>query len=199
MDGEIAVVSAPGEGSTFTITLEFAAATVIVSDGDVPRENVVQANLRTLDILVAEDDEINQAVIRGMLAGHRVTLAGNGEEAVRLAVSGSYDVILMDVMMPVMDGVVATGAIRALTAPASNVPIIALTANAVSGDRERYLAAGMTGYVSKPIEQNILLQAIEQVVGVFIPRPARAEWKSASAPEPPDIEELDDFIASIGT
>ena len=93
-------------------------------------------------------------------AGHRVDLAGDGVEAVEAVRSRHYDLVLMDVQMPEMDGVEATRRIRALDGERSRIPIIAMTANAMQGDRESYLAAGMDDYVSKPIEWNNLMRVM---------------------------------------
>ncbi|HVB15483.1 MAG TPA: response regulator [Stellaceae bacterium] len=100
---------------------------------------------RPLHILVAEDNKINQQLAAMLLrnAGHRVDIVENGERAVETVRDGAYDIVLMDVQMPILDGMEATRRIRALPPPAGRVPIIALTAHAMAGDREEYLAAGM--------------------------------------------------------
>ena len=115
-------------------------------------------------VLLAEDNLINQRVAGALLAkrGHRVTVACTGLEAVQVSEQQSFDVILMDVQMPVMDGLQATVAIRErerLTG--GHIPVIAMTAHAMKGDRERCLSAGMDGYVAKPIRPNELFEAIE--------------------------------------
>jgi CheY-like chemotaxis protein len=122
---------------------------------------------RRLDILVAEDDAVNSLVIGGFLTphGHTVTFAPDGEQAVAQARGKRFDIILMDVMMPSLDGPSATRIIRALPSPLGDVPIIALTANAMQGDRERYLAEGMTDYVTKPINRGLLFATIERAIG----------------------------------
>jgi len=117
---------------------------------------------RPLRILLAEDNKVNQLLAVSLLtkAGHRVDVAGNGLEALAALKTRPYEIVLMDMQMPEMDGLKATRAIRTLAGPASDVPIIAMTANALKGDRERCLAAGMNDYVSKPIERDTLLQKI---------------------------------------
>ncbi len=110
--------------------------------------------LTGLDILLAEDNQVNQRLATIMLEsqGHRVTLASNGQEAVDLAGTGKFDLALMDVQMPHLDGLEATRLIRSGEQAGSHLPIIALTAHALKGDRERCLEAGMDGYVSKPLD-----------------------------------------------
>ena len=121
-----------------------------------------------LDILLAEDNTINQRLATRLLEriGHRVTLAQNGEEAVMYATRQPFDLILMDIQMPVMGGVDATAAIRAwsLEADGPRIPIIAMTAHAMKGDRERYLGIGMDGYVSKPVMIDELTTEIRRVL-----------------------------------
>ena len=118
-----------------------------------------QAGLR---VLVAEDNQINQQLILMLLrrGGHEATIVENGELAAEAVRGGGYDVVLMDVQMPVLDGVQATRRIRALPPPANGIRIIALTANAMAGAREEYLAAGMDDYLSKPVDPNVLLSKL---------------------------------------
>ncbi|MBN8440565.1 MAG: response regulator [Thauera sp.] len=135
-----------------------------------------------LNVLVVEDNPVNQLVATRMLehAGHRVTVANDGQEAIEAFDSGAFDLILMDVQMPVMGGIEATQAIRAREARRSWVvqggwrpmPIIAMTAHAMQGDRERCLAAGMDDYVSKPVRADELLAAIARVSGAG----GESEW-----------------------
>jgi signal transduction histidine kinase/CheY-like chemotaxis protein len=114
----------------------------------------------SLRILVAEDNTINQQVMVGLLAklGHRADIANDGAEAVMRMEDGTYDLILMDMQMPRMDGLAATRAIRALAAPRNGIPIIAMTANAMAGDREACLNAGMNDYMTKPIDHRRLTE-----------------------------------------
>ncbi|MGH6926986.1 MAG: response regulator, partial [Dongiaceae bacterium] len=107
-------------------------------------------------------------------AGHRIDVAGNGLEALDAVGARPYDLVLMDVQMPEMDGIEATKRIRAMAAPVSRIPIIAMTANAMKGDRERLLAVGMNDYVSKPIDKAQLFLAIAACTGM-VPAPDVAE------------------------
>jgi signal transduction histidine kinase/DNA-binding response OmpR family regulator/HPt (histidine-containing phosphotransfer) domain-containing protein len=134
----------------------------------VPEEAPVTAApkaARPLKILLAEDNKINQQVAKAILgkAGHAVEIANNGEEAVVRLQDGGFDVVLMDIQMPVMDGIQATAAIRALAPPLSRVPIIALTAHAMVGARQQYLDAGMDDYLSKPLSPPELLAKLNQI------------------------------------
>ena len=152
MKGRLWVESAPGHGSTFHFTAAFALAAA-TPPPDVPEPE------EPLAILLAEDNIVNQRLALRLLErrGHRVTVANNGREAVDLAASSHFDVILMDIQMPVMDGLEATVQIRK-----SNpwIPIIAITANTVEGDRKRCLAAGMNDHTTKPIQPDTLFAAI---------------------------------------
>ena len=122
---------------------------------------------RGICILLAEDNEVNQMLATRMLEkrGHHVVVVGNGKEALARLNSHHFDLVLMDVQMPQMDGLEATRNIRATERElGGHIPIIAMTAHAMKGDRERCLEAGMDGYVSKPIQIRELLQAIEDVL-----------------------------------
>jgi signal transduction histidine kinase/DNA-binding NarL/FixJ family response regulator len=116
-------------------------------------------------ILVADDNQINQRLVCGLLegAGHRTDVVANGREAVEAILRTRYDVVLMDVQMPVMDGVQATRRIRALPPPVRDVPIIALTADAMAGADDRYRAAGMDAYLSKPLAAATLVGILERL------------------------------------
>ena len=123
---------------------------------------------RLLEVLLVEDNKVNQRVATAILetAGMSVTLAKNGVEALDMVRRHDFDVVLMDIHMPEMDGVTATRKIREMPPPHCDLPIIAVTANAMKGDRETYLDAGMNDYVSKPIEPVALADAISRQVGV---------------------------------
>jgi PAS domain S-box-containing protein len=118
-----------------------------------------------LKILLAEDNKINQRLAVAILehAGHRVAIANNGKEAVEAVRQGDYDLVLMDSQMPVLDGLEATKQIRELPLPKCNLPIIALTANAMAGASAQYLAAGMNDYVSKPIDASELRGKLDRI------------------------------------
>jgi len=162
MDGRIGVESTPGQGSTFWVELPLQRA---AAQAAAPL--ITPQQLGSLDLLVAEDNSTNQLVIRAILEslGHRVTLVSDGRAALDAVQRQAVDMILMDVQMPVMDGPTAARAIRNLPGAAGQVPIIALTANAMAGDRESYVAAGMDDYVSKPIDPKRLLEALMRQAG----------------------------------
>lgn len=124
----------------------------VVSDADEKSARPVID--RALKILLAEDNQINAVLATTLIrrSGHKVDVAKNGEEAVAAAQSAAYDLVFMDMHMPQMDGLEASRRIRALKGPAANVPIIALTANAMPSDRQKCMAAGMNDFLSKPFE-----------------------------------------------
>jgi CheY-like chemotaxis protein/HPt (histidine-containing phosphotransfer) domain-containing protein len=188
MGGRLFVSSVPNEGSSFGFVAELEHGPVV----DLTEEEAFQekldlsalpARMRPCRCLVVEDNPVNQRLVVKMLevAGHQVTLAGNGREAVEAAARGGFDIVLMDVQMPEMDGLEATAAIRR-EAPigAARVPIVAMTAHAMPGDRERCLAAGMDGYLSKPIRMTDLLRAVQQ----YVERDASAFDEEEDAPRP---------------
>ena len=177
MGGAIAVQTAPGRGSVFTATVPLAAGEAMAAPpGDStfgPLGSLGSAGLPgaavppPLAVLAAEDNEVNQIVVRALVEqlGHRCDVASDGAEAVQRVAGGRYDVVLMDIQMPHVDGIEATRRIRALEGPASRVPIIALTANALVEERAAYLAAGMNDHVAKPIVARQLADAIERMRG----------------------------------
>ena len=141
---------------------------VVADDSNLPSPAEPPCKLPPLDILLVEDSLVNQKLAVALLerAGHRVTLAVHGREAVDAVGRGRFDLVLMDVQMPEMDGLEATQVIRAgEQASGRHIPIIAMTAHAMKGDRERCLAAGMDEYVSKPIRARQLFASMEAVLG----------------------------------
>jgi signal transduction histidine kinase/ActR/RegA family two-component response regulator len=161
MEGEIGLESQLGEGTTFSFTARFARARSIRPASSVADAAVAVSNAaRPQRILVAEDNPINQRVISCTLekAGHYVALAHDGRQALEVWASSHFDVIFMDMQMPEMDGLEATGEIRRLERDTGErICIMAMTANAMSGDRERCLAAGMDGYFTKPMKAQEVL------------------------------------------
>jgi CheY-like chemotaxis protein len=153
MGGGIEVRSTAGQGSVF----EFTVPCERVEHSIAPRPNDDAAEergpaLSGARILVVEDDEVNQLVAKGVLeaAGAAVTIASSGQAALSLIHPGSFDVVLMDLQMPDMDGIETTRKLRT-NAALAGLPIIAMTASAMAGDRERLLEAGMNDYVAKPV------------------------------------------------
>jgi signal transduction histidine kinase/CheY-like chemotaxis protein len=180
LEGNISVSSTPGKGSVF----RFGIATSLGDASAVRREQaasavVVTSSLPPLRILVVDDNAVNQQVMLGMLSrdGHSVVVADSGLAAIA-AVGGAgaqrFDVVLMDVQMPGMDGLTATGRIRALPAPLNAVAVIALTAHASNSSRDECVAAGMDGFVSKPVRLQVLLGEITAVLGLPAARPGVA-------------------------
>ncbi len=148
-------------------------------------DEVPVSSQRSLNVLLAEDNAVSRRLAARLLekCGHQVSLANNGREAVAAFVQQTFDLVLMDVQMPEMDGFEATAAIREYErASATHVPIIALTARAMPGDEERCLRAGMDAYVSKPIDSAVLDRTIERVKAAET-EPGRRELQSAH-PEP---------------
>jgi CheY-like chemotaxis protein len=134
----------------------------------VPRHSLEQQQ-RSLRVLLAEDNPVNQKLESRLMEkrGHRVVVVANGREALEALQKQTFDLVVMDVSMPEMDGFEAAAVIRAKeTGSGSRLPIIAMTAHAMKGDRERCLAAGMDGYVSKPVRAQELFQAIESLLPV---------------------------------
>ncbi|WP_431854709.1 PAS domain S-box protein [Azospirillum sp.] len=167
MGGEIGVDSRPGGGSAFwfTVPLEAAAA-----PGAADAPEPVAVRLRPLRVLLAEDNPVNRKVAVALLTrqGHAVTVAGDGAEALDRVRGERFDVVLMDMQMPRMDGLEAARRIRTLPGTRGAVPIVALTANALAGDAERCLAAGMNDYVPKPVVPEALAAALARQCGTRV-------------------------------
>jgi signal transduction histidine kinase/ActR/RegA family two-component response regulator len=157
MGGKIELESAAGQGSRFSVLVPLAAAAERRSVGRAAQE-ASEKFIEPLRILLAEDNPVNQKLAVKLLEkqGHTVTMVGDGRRAVEAFGNGSFDLILMDIHMPGMDGLEAAKRIRELEGSAHRTPIIALTALAMAGDREVCLAAGMDGFVAKPIRLNEL-------------------------------------------
>ena len=164
MGGKIDIQSKEGIGSTFTITLWFEQAENATIENSKNEKEATDIN--GYRIMIVEDNKVNMYIGKRLLedAGAIVTPVYNGQDALKLFEEkepGTFDVILMDVMMPVMDGLSATRAIRSLEREdAGKIPIIAMTANAFEEDKKEAMDAGMTGYITKPMDAKTVLQVI---------------------------------------
>ena len=169
MQGEIGVTSTPGKGSNFEFTVRFrnpAPAEVAALEASATQQDAAVQSDRCLRILLAEDNEVNRRVAERMLGkrGHLVIAVGNGREAVETSEHEQFDVVLMDVQMPVMDGLEATRAIRQREqATGARLPIVALTAHAMAQDANICLDAGMDAYLAKPIHADELMRLLDRV------------------------------------
>jgi PAS domain S-box-containing protein len=170
MEGTLAVVSTPGHGSTFTFMARLPEAVIAEERADdrADKKPESRRSPRAMRVLVAEDDELNEMLMRKLLdeAGHRVSIARSGREAVALAETRAFDVLLLDLHLPEMDGFAVVDAIRrhevAHTLP--RLPIIAATARSQRDVREACIAAGMDGFLGKPISRARLLSTLDAVV-----------------------------------
>ena len=160
MGGSISVESESGKGSKFTISLCFKVTDETTDNKTISSNNIIDTNKK---ILLVEDNELNYEIAKTVLeeAGFRVDGASNGKEAVDKASDNTYDVILMDIQMPIMDGYEATKELRRL---GNRTPIIAMTANAFSEDKKKAKDVGMDGYIPKPINVNKLVSTIMNIL-----------------------------------
>lgn len=167
MGGAIGVDSTPGAGSTFWFELDFDVAATDVAAAALPATRMH----RQLSVLVAEDVPSHQILVRALLEkmGHRVEIEADGSAALAAAKTGRFDLVMMNVWMPVMDGLAASRAIRTLEGPVAAVPIVALTAFGQPEDRARALAAGADDCLAKPIRPLELAAVIERVTGRTMP------------------------------
>ena len=167
MGGSISIETKLGEGTTV-----YFCVTFIVDEPMSRPENSssLPSSNRPLRILLAEDESVNRIATTKLLEkkGHAIKAVENGQKAVSQLKDGSFDVILMDIQMPVMDGVEATKAIRRGESgqDSTDIPIIAMTAYAMDGDREKFLATGMNGYVAKPVDINELQKEVNEALGI---------------------------------
>ncbi len=206
MGGDIAIESEPGRGATFIVTLALPAATGEAAEVDRPRLLVPAAPVPVAApgsqgrILVAEDSRANQIVAAALLrrAGYAVEIAEDGEQAVSRAAEGGFDLVLMDVQMPKRTGLEATAAIRALKGAAGRVPIVAMTAAALPADREACLAAGMDGYVAKPVDAAALLAAVREALAGRAPAAREAAQPPARERPLLDDAQLAELRDAVG-
>ena len=187
MGGDINVDSELDKGSKFAFNLLLTKGNEADCHYLHEQTNKLNQPKASYRILLAEDNPANQMVIKSILehANQKVDIVANGVEALLAVTSRPYDLVLMDISMPEMDGMESTKFIRLLKGEKSNVPIIALTAHALSGDRERFLASGMNDYLTKPINRSALLHCIEH-------------WANQTSPENVSFDEVnpqtDDYV-----
>jgi CheY-like chemotaxis protein len=167
MGGDLTVESRPGHGSTFGFTVTLAQATARAAAGGGSAAAKTDAATRSLRVLCAEDNPYARVVLNTILVelGHRVDFAGTGESAVAAVNRGGYELVLMDVTLPGMDGLSATRAIRALSGAAAHVPVIGISGRTAIADEEAALAAGMNAFLAKPVSPAALAQAVAKFVG----------------------------------
>ena len=219
MGGDIGVESLMGEGSLFWLRLPLPIAAAdpaavtgidlphqVTGDagGEVPSDSDgAELRIEPLDILLVEDNAINRFLMRRFLesAGHRVTEAHDGQQAVDLAAQTAFDVILMDISMPRLDGVSATRAIRRAKGPSAQARILALTAHALPQEQAQFRAVGMETALTKPVTRDDLLRALlpSGPGGTFSPAPD-ARQKTETSAEPPvlDTDALDQMLRHLG-
>jgi len=220
MGGSIAVDTAPGRGSVFRFTIvagpgdPSALRRTDASHGTSLGEAARIAALPPLRVLAVDDIEVNRDIVRGILerAGHSVALAASGGEAVRMVRDQPFDLVLMDIQMPGMDGLTATRHVRELPGDKGRVPILALTAHASGSSRPECLSAGMNGFVTKPLRPALLFAEMASVLGnghggpgllpapeLATPKPAAPESKSPEADmtDIPDADLLDEEQVSL--
>lgn len=192
MGGKIRVYSQPGQGSAFRFSAVLTPAPPQHSELTMPAALEAQS-LKSLRVLLAEDQPINRLLMGKLLEelSCTVEIAENGQQAVDKWAQGQFDLVLMDIQMPVMGGEEATAKIRACEKlRGSHTPIVALTAHALVGDREKYIAAGMDAYASKPVSPDTLARAMHVALQTgrpasssspYLPMPARSRFASAAA------------------
>ena len=172
MGGKISVVSEAGKGSCFSFHLPLVAIDVPANKQPEPStlspaEKDIPVEKSNAKILLVEDNKVNQMVALGMLKtlGYRCSIANHGAEALTAVEAEVFDLILMDMQMPVMDGVTATKRIRNLDHPSALTPIVAVTANVMPDDLKACLDAGMNDYLCKPFNKAELSERIEKYLG----------------------------------
>jgi CheY-like chemotaxis protein len=218
MGGDIGATSAPGEGTTFFFTVPLGRVSEERPERDGPERRRPQGSPAPADpaetgaghaVLVVDDNQVNQMVAAEMLRrnGYDVDIAADGREAIEATRAREYDAVLMDCQMPIMDGYEATREIRLAEGDGRHVPIIALTSSSMKGDREAALAAGMDGFLAKPVTADALIRTVSEwmedpphEVASAPVAPAPAPVPPATQSGPPDLERevLDAALGEIG-
>ena len=182
MGGKLTLESTPGKGSTFTFTVHAPAAASPAPE-TVPRDEPAAS---PMNILVAEDNRVNQYLMQALLRkmGHSVALAANGVEVLEALARKRFDLVLMDIQMPELDGLQATRRIREHERDTGeHLPVVALTARAMPGDRELFLGAGMDDYMEKPIQEERLRTILSRMSKIVQPEPDLASGSTAKPDE----------------
>ncbi|MES2790027.1 MAG: ATP-binding protein [Planctomycetota bacterium] len=201
LGGSLTAESEMGTGSIFKLTIDAGSMENVSMLASPPAVNIVPAagaddgqsktELHPLRVLLVEDGDLNRRLIHLVLRRHQceVVDAENGQVGVELALSGNFDVILMDMQMPVKDGYTATSELRTCGV---NIPILALTAHALSGDEDRCLKAGCTGYLTKPVDENRLIQKLAEITPLTAsePLPTPQAVPSTTTPATTDAASL---------
>ena len=186
MGGSLELESAPGKGSTFSFTLHAPSTSPSVQSSSPLKE----PSARPMRILVAEDNRVNQYLILALLKklGHSAEVACNGVQALAALSGGMFDIVLMDIQMPELDGLQTTARIREGEHETNeHLPIVALTARAMPGDRELFLDSGMDDYVEKPIQEQALAAVLNRMSELIRPRskPVRDRYSAGAGPSKP--------------
>ena len=197
MGGTIHVVSEPGKGSVFGFTVRFGDGSSDAAEAPDRGRDAGTGSVpsgRPLRILVVEDSALNRELVVELLKrkGHEVLVAVNGQDALDVLKDQVVDLVLMDIQMPVMDGVTAARAIRGSSnlAVSRDVPMVALTAHAIKGDEQRFRDAGMNGYLAKPFKMDQLHAAVDEAVQNHVrsPRGVRSPGEAAPGPGPGPVD-----------
>ncbi|QZN98521.1 PAS domain-containing hybrid sensor histidine kinase/response regulator [Chenggangzhangella methanolivorans] len=198
MGGDIGVDSTPGKGSRFW--LEVALPVAGEAEPAAAGRATLSKSENPAHILLVEDLELNQELAVAVLkkAGHTVDVVSDGAQAVHAVQHGRYDLVLMDVHMPGMDGLTATGLIRALDGPVRAIPIVAMTANVLPEQIVRFRAAGMDDHIGKPFKQAELCAAVERWAGAIVEEDAEPSDAGPSAPDPLDWTQFGELTSLLG-